>query len=57
MEHFKAILTQQKEALEKDGDVLSKLIEELELKLDEKREKKNAVNAQLRSITKKLEKL
>lgn len=57
MENFKNILIQQKEALTKDAEILTKLIEDLELQLEEKRDRKNEVNAQLRSISKKLEKI
>jgi len=57
MEHFKIMLSQQKEALQKDIDQLTKEIEEQELKTDELKEKKNQANSQMRSIVKKLEKL
>ena len=57
MEHFRIMLTQQKEALQKDIDQLTKEIDEQELKTDELKEKKTAANSQMRSIVKKLEKI
>jgi len=57
MEHFRIMLTQQKEALQKDVAENNKQIIELEESLDKVREANKMCNAQLRSITKKLEKL
>lgn len=57
MEHFRQILAQQKEALSKDIDQLTKEIEEYEAKADELKEKKTVANSAMRSINKKLEKL
>ena len=57
MEHFRILLTQQKEALQKDVAENNILIIDLEKRLDEVREENKRANSQLRSITKKLEKL
>ena len=57
MEHFRILLTQQKEALQKDVAENNILIIDLEKRLDEVREENKRANSELRSITKKLEKL
>jgi len=57
MEHFRTLLTQQKEALQKDLDELTKEIEEHEAKADKLKERKSQANSQMRAIVKKLEKL
>jgi len=57
MEHFRVLLGQQKEALQKDVAENNILIIDLEKRLDEVREENKRANSELRSITKKLEKL
>lgn len=57
MEHFRILLTQQREALQKDLDELTKEIEEYEAKADALKGRKNQANSQMRAIVKKLEKL
>ena len=57
MEHFRILLTQQKEALEKDLKVFADEILFIENQLNEKREKRDKGSSLLRSINKKLEKL
>ena len=57
MEHFRIILTQQKEALLTDSATLRSKIETLELEADALKESKKAVDSELRRITKKLEKI
>lgn len=57
MENFKAILEQQKAALQKDIDKYNEQIKELEGDLDFVKETKSKANSALRSIEKKLAKL
>ncbi len=57
MEHFRVILTQQKEGLTKDIDLLSADILKAEEVLETLKGKKTDANSLLRQITKKLEKL
>jgi len=57
MEHFRVLLTQQKEAITKDVAENNVLIIDLEKRLDEVREQNKRANSELRSIIKKLEKI
>ena len=57
MEHFRVLLGQQKEALQKDVAENNSLIIALEEQLDKVREANKRCNSELRSINKKLEKL
>lgn len=57
MENFRIILTQQKAALLKDLEEYNAGILALEEQLEAVKDQKTKANSQLRSITKKLEKL
>ncbi len=57
MEHFRILLGQQKDAILKDVAENNVLIIDLEKRLDEVRESNKRANSELRSITKRLEKL
>jgi len=57
MEHFRILLTNQKEAVQKDKELLAKEILEAEEVLEKLRERNNEANKTLRYLTKKLEKL
>ena len=57
MENFKALLTQQAEAIKKDIETYTKKIEELEGDLEFEKERKSKAFRELRYIEKKLQKL
>ncbi len=57
MEHFRVLLGQQKEAILKDVAENNSLIIALEKQLDDAKEANKRANSELRSITKRLEKL
>lgn len=57
MEHFRILLTQQRDALLNDKEVIKAQIIEKELELDKLHDEQREANSALRSIEKKLGKL
>lgn len=57
MEHYRILLSQQREALSKDISEIEEQVKAKELELEALKEKKSAGNSALKSIEKKLAKI